>query len=160
MVSCKILQNTKMCCDFFIFRQTCTFWRALLLTPVKKKKMRHLVLNWCMSGSGNDVCHRERCLLGPGLKLIFHDHKVGKVGWVHAVLDCLIAVLQWALLLLTTAVSSELYRDKMDPKAGLSGCVCHLSLFPTPLWGIGKAHSRKSVSKLRLWCRCVCFFLV
>lgn len=57
------------------------------------------------------------------LHLIFHDHKVAEVGWVHTVLDCLVAVLQWALLLFTTAVSSDLCRDKMDPKAGLSGCV-------------------------------------
>lgn len=158
MVSCKILQNTKMCCDFFIFRQTCTFWKALLLTPVKKK----CILYWA------DAC-RVQGMMSVIVKdvfwvlvlhLIFHDHKVGKVGWVHTVLDCLIAILQWALLLFTTAAGSELYRDKMDPKAGLSGCVCHLSLFPTPLWGIGKAHSRKHVSKLRLWCRCVCFFLV
>lgn len=67
------------------------------------------------------------------LYLFLHVHKVSKIGWVHAILDCPVAILQQALLLFTTGVSSDLCSDKLDPKAVLSGCVQHLGLFHTPL---------------------------
>lgn len=45
-----------------------------------------------MLDSGNDVFNYGRFFRVLVLHLFFLDHRVGKVGWAHTILDCLVAI--------------------------------------------------------------------